>query len=241
MTAGPRRKLASGGRSTRREITLAVLVLIAFALWIFGGGDHERHDRRAGGDLPDAAHAGRHLGRHAIEQPRPGTRSPGSRPWSRSPDGLARTGFVKWFAKAVAAQMTGFSPTWRSCWCLVFFFTHYMFASVTAHTTAMMPVMLAVGSTIPGMPMETLALCCACSWASWGSSRPTGPDRARCTTEAAICQPATTGAWGRSSASSSSPSSYSSACPGCCLYAEEKRRPLDDNNQKTFPACRSRL
>ena len=31
----------------------------------------------------------------------------------------------------------------------VFFFSHYMFASSTAHATAMMPVMLAVGRDDP--------------------------------------------------------------------------------------------
>jgi len=40
----------------------------------------------------------------------------------------------------------------------VFFFSHYMFASVTAHTTAVLPVMLAVGSTIPGLPSRQYAL-----------------------------------------------------------------------------------
>ena len=40
----------------------------------------------------------------------------------------------------------------------VFFFSHYMFASSTAHATAMMPVMLAVGATIPGMPMPAYSL-----------------------------------------------------------------------------------
>ncbi len=38
---------------------------------------------------------------------------------------------------------------------LVFFFTHYLFASITAHATALLPVMLAVGATIPGMDMPT--------------------------------------------------------------------------------------
>jgi L-tartrate/succinate antiporter len=35
-----------------------------------------------------------------------------------------------------------------------------MFASITAHVTALLPVMLAVGSTVPGLPMPqfTLAL-----------------------------------------------------------------------------------
>jgi L-tartrate/succinate antiporter len=77
-------------------------------------------------------------------------------------DGLSKVGFVKWFADAVAAHMTGFSPfTAMIVLVLVFYFTHYLFASVTAHVTALLPVMLAVGSTIPGidMPMFALLLC----------------------------------------------------------------------------------
>ena len=74
-------------------------------------------------------------------------------------DGLNKTGFVKWFADTIATHMGGFSPTIAAIvLVLIFFFTHYMFASVTAHTTAMLPVMLAVGSTIPNMPMEAFAL-----------------------------------------------------------------------------------
>ena len=41
---------------------------------------------------------------------------------------------------------------------LINFFGHYLFASVTAHVTAMIPVLLAVASTIPGVNMHTLAL-----------------------------------------------------------------------------------
>jgi L-tartrate/succinate antiporter len=77
-------------------------------------------------------------------------------------DGLNRVGFVKWFADAVAANMTGFSPfTAMVVLVLVFYFTHYLFASVTAHVTALLPVMLAVGATIPGinMPQFALLLC----------------------------------------------------------------------------------
>ena len=40
----------------------------------------------------------------------------------------------------------------------VFFFTHYLFASITAHVTAMLPVMLAVGMGIPGIDIRTFAL-----------------------------------------------------------------------------------
>jgi L-tartrate/succinate antiporter len=40
----------------------------------------------------------------------------------------------------------------------VFFFTHYLFASITAHVTAMLPVMLAVGMGIPGLDIRTFSL-----------------------------------------------------------------------------------
>jgi di/tricarboxylate transporter len=72
--------------------------------------------------------------------------------------GLSRVGFVKWFADYVATHMGGLSPT-LSLVALVsiYFFSHYMFASITAHTTAMLPVMLAVGMAVPGLPVATLA------------------------------------------------------------------------------------
>jgi L-tartrate/succinate antiporter len=52
-----------------------------------------------------------------------------------------------------------------------------MFASVTAHVTAMLPVMLTVGSTVPGMPMESFALILAPTLGIMGIITPygTGP------------------------------------------------------------------
>lgn len=74
-------------------------------------------------------------------------------------DGLNKVGFVKWFAEAVAAQIAHVSPsTAMIVLVAVFFFSHYMFASVSAHTTALLPVMLAVGGTIPGMDMVRFSL-----------------------------------------------------------------------------------
>ncbi len=71
-------------------------------------------------------------------------------------DGLNRVGFVKWFAEAVGGHMGGLSPTVAMIALVALFFvTHYLFASITAHTTALLPVMLAVGATIPGMDMPT--------------------------------------------------------------------------------------
>src|SRR4029434_10841668 len=74
-------------------------------------------------------------------------------------DGLTRVGFVKWFAESVAGQLSGTSPTVAVAMLLLInFFGHYLFASVTAHVTAMIPVLLAVASTVPGIHMHSLAL-----------------------------------------------------------------------------------
>jgi L-tartrate/succinate antiporter len=40
----------------------------------------------------------------------------------------------------------------------IYFLSHYMFASLTAHTTAMMPMMLAAGLAIPGLSAAKLAM-----------------------------------------------------------------------------------
>ncbi|MEI6600401.1 MAG: anion permease [Comamonadaceae bacterium] len=93
-------------------------------------------------------------------------------------DGLNKVGFVKWFAESVASHMSGFSPfTAMVVLVLVFYFTHYLFASVTAHVTALLPVMLAVGSTIPGMDMPHFALLLCLTLGIMGVQTPyaTGP------------------------------------------------------------------
>ena len=92
--------------------------------------------------------------------------------------GLSRTGFVKWFADGVAAHMGGLSPTFTIIALVtVYFCSHYMFASLTAHTSAMMPVMLAVGLGIPGVPADKLALALALTTGIMGVITPyaTGP------------------------------------------------------------------
>ena len=74
-------------------------------------------------------------------------------------DGLARVGFIKWFAALVASHMGGLSPTLVIVALVsIYFFSHYFFSSLTAHTTAMMPIMLGVGLGIPGLPPEKLAI-----------------------------------------------------------------------------------
>ena len=88
-------------------------------------------------------------------------------------DGLARTGFIKWFASFVASHMGGLPPTGVIIALVtVYFFSHYFFSSLTAHTTAMMPIMLGVGLGIPGLPHEKLAIGLALSTGIMGVISP---------------------------------------------------------------------
>jgi len=93
-------------------------------------------------------------------------------------EGLNRVGFVKWFADSIAGQMGGLSPFVAMIGLvIVFYVTHYLFASITAHVTAMLPVVLAVGLGIPDMDMRTLALLLSLTLGIMGILTPyaTGP------------------------------------------------------------------
>ena len=154
-------ELGKMGGFTEREFTLAVLVVIALVLWIFGG-DNINATTTALVVVSLMLVTGVVTWDDMVKN---------SSAWNTLAwfatlvalaDGLNRVGFVKWFADLVAAHMTGFSPfTAMVVLVLVFYFTHYLFASITAHVTALLPVMLAVGSTIPGidMPLFALLLC----------------------------------------------------------------------------------
>jgi L-tartrate/succinate antiporter len=155
------KELEKLGAFTKREMLLSALVVLALALWIFGG------------DFINATTAALVvislmlvLGVVTWDDIVKNSPAWNTLAWFATlvalADGLNRVGFVKWFADAVAANMTGFSPfTAMIVLVLVFYFTHYLFASVTAHVTALLPVMLAVGATIPGinMPQFALLLC----------------------------------------------------------------------------------
>jgi anion transporter len=92
--------------------------------------------------------------------------------------GLNEIGFIKWVAEGYAKPLAGLSPTLGLILLVTFFFwIHYFFSSITSHTAAILPVVLAVGSSIPGMPMQTLTLLCIYSLGLMGVISPyaTGP------------------------------------------------------------------
>jgi L-tartrate/succinate antiporter len=74
-------------------------------------------------------------------------------------DGLTRVGVTPWVAKALASALSGYGPALAIAGLVTAFVaSHYMFASGTAHTTAVLPVALAAGMAIPGVPPALLAL-----------------------------------------------------------------------------------
>lgn len=74
-------------------------------------------------------------------------------------DGLKKTGFVEWATSGISASLSGFSPLLIMAGFVIFFFvSHYLFASITAHATAVMPILLTLGKAVPNMPIVPLSL-----------------------------------------------------------------------------------
>ncbi|HEX7488994.1 MAG TPA: DASS family sodium-coupled anion symporter [Anaeromyxobacteraceae bacterium] len=93
-------------------------------------------------------------------------------------DGLNKVGFVGWFAKGAAGALSGIPPlAVMVVLVALFFLVHYLFASSTAHTTAVLPVVFAAGLAVPGLPARTFALLLCFSLGLMGVITPyaTGP------------------------------------------------------------------
>jgi L-tartrate/succinate antiporter len=93
-------------------------------------------------------------------------------------EGLERLGIVAWAAQGVSGFIVGRAPLVAIIVLVSFFFlVHYMFASLTAHTMAVLPALLAAGAAFPGMPARVLALLLVYSIGLMGVITPyaTGP------------------------------------------------------------------
>ena len=92
--------------------------------------------------------------------------------------GLNDIGFIKWVAEGFAKPLAAVSPTVAMILLVtLFFWIHYFFSSITSHAAAVLPVVLAVGTGIAGVPMPTLTLLCVYSLGLMGVISPyaTGP------------------------------------------------------------------
>lgn len=153
-----REELRKMGGLSAREVGLAALVLLALGLWIFGG---EVVNATTVAIVVIALMV---IGRIVSWDDILANKAAwNTLVWFATlvalADGLNKVGFVKWFADAIGTQVAGLSPMVAMLALVtVFFFTHYLFASVTAHVTAMLPVMLAAGMGIPGLDIRVFAL-----------------------------------------------------------------------------------
>jgi L-tartrate/succinate antiporter len=151
-------ELKNMGRITAKEISMALLALLALGLWIFGGEFINATTvallvlslmviARIG-DWDDVlAH---------------------KQAWNvlvwfatlvTMADGLNKIGFLKWFAAGAASALGGYSiMTIVIALTIIYFVVHYMFASLTAHTTALLPVLLTAAIAVPEMPVKLISL-----------------------------------------------------------------------------------
>ena len=151
-------ELKKMGRITLKEVSMAVLALLALGLWIFGG------------ELINATTVALLVLSLMVM-----TRIvewndvlAHKQAWNvlvwfatlvTMADGLNKVGFLKWFAGGAAGAMSGYSVmTIVILLTVVYFIVHYMFASLTAHTTALLPVLLTAAIAVPGMPVKLISL-----------------------------------------------------------------------------------
>jgi L-tartrate/succinate antiporter len=70
-------------------------------------------------------------------------------------DGLNQVGFLTWIAGRSAAGLAGLPVLLTAALLIALFFgLHYLFASTTAHATAVLPAFLAAIVAVPGMPVR---------------------------------------------------------------------------------------
>lgn len=166
------RELAVLGPVSRQELLLAALVLLAILLWIFGGNALSPTTTAllvvslmllTGVLSLDDVVSNHEAWKALVLMATLVTMA----------DGLNRTGFVRWLAEGAAGQLTELPPmAMVLALVAIYFFAHYLFASITAHVTAMMPIMLAVGAAIPGVPLFGFAMLLALSHGLMGVLTP---------------------------------------------------------------------
>ncbi len=170
-------ELGRMGPLSGREISMALLVLAAFALWVFGSS--WIHPATTILAVVVVMVLLRVLNWNEIT----GNRAA----WDTMvyfatlltlADGLNRVGVVGWAAGAVSRLLIG-QPAVLVLVALVSFFVvvHYAFASLTAHTVVVLPPILAAGAGYPGMNVPVFALLLAYSIGLMGVITPyaTGP------------------------------------------------------------------
>jgi L-tartrate/succinate antiporter len=93
-------------------------------------------------------------------------------------DGLNQVGFLAWFAARSSTGLAGLPVLGVALLLIaIFFVIHYLFASTTAHATAVLPPFLAAIVAVPDMPVRAVAFSIVFSLGLMGVLTPygTGP------------------------------------------------------------------
>jgi L-tartrate/succinate antiporter len=170
-------ELVKLGRLTAKEIIMAALVVIALGLWIGGG---------AVIDPTVVALVGISLmlicGVVAWDDILGNRTAWNVLVWFATllvlADGLNKVGFVDWIGRTASVLLVGQSPTMVMTMLIVLFVAlHYMFASLTAHASALVPAFVAAGAAVPGMNVRAFAMLLVFSLGIMGVLTPyaTGP------------------------------------------------------------------
>jgi L-tartrate/succinate antiporter len=156
-----RNELRQLGPMSAREMVLIGLVLLALCLWIFGASFID--PTTAALLVVGLLVVTRTIGWSDVLEDKPAFNT---LIWFGTlvalAGGLAQTGVVAWLAGQIGPVLATLPPLPGLVGLIVLFFLlHYLFASVTAHVTALLPLMLTVAGKIPGLPMDkaALALC----------------------------------------------------------------------------------
>ena len=151
-------ELVAMGPVSRREVTMALLAVAALAGWIFGGAIMAPvivslivialmviTGVVSWNDVIGNRHGWNVLVWFAT--------------LVAMADGLNQVGFLSWLAQRSAAGLAGWSAVTIAVVLIALFFViHYLFASTTAHATAVLPAFLAAVVAVPGMPVRAVVL-----------------------------------------------------------------------------------
>ena len=169
-----REELKAMGPASKKEITLLVLVIGALSLWI-GGTPYV--DPTVSAMLAVALMVV--LGVVSWEEIIGHAQAWNILVWFATlvtlAGGLAETGFIDWLAQSIVPKLSGLGA-YRTMIGLVgaFYFLHYFFATITAHTASLFPVFLGVAIKIPGFSPVAWALLLGYSLGLMGILTPYG-------------------------------------------------------------------
>lgn len=174
-----KKQLNELGTISGKEILMAVLALIALSLWIFGSkiGIHSTTAAIAVVSVMVLTQV------ITWEDVTSNKSAFNVLIWFASlvamASGLKKVGILEWIGKSAEVYLASMSPTMLIISMLVMFFVlHYFFASTTAHTTALMPIFLAIAvKLIAPEQMMTFSILLAGSLGLMGIITPyaTGP------------------------------------------------------------------